>query len=228
MGYTPFFFCATAVTGAFPMRDEDPGARELRELEACDALADLGREWTLRGWMLGTAGNLSVRVDDDPLTYRITASGGHKGRLTRSDFVRVRLGMDVPSGARRPSAEVTVHDALYGSRAPGAIAHVHSPYITLVSRALWSEREVVFRGLEYVKALGYWAPGAVVEVPIVDNYHDLMRLGEAVAAAAGDAPAVFVRAHGVYAWGESIDAAQRHVEALEFMSQIVWEELRVR
>jgi methylthioribulose-1-phosphate dehydratase len=41
------------------------------------------------GWMLGTAGNLSAKVDDH--SFWITASGKSKGKLTEEDFVTVEF-----------------------------------------------------------------------------------------------------------------------------------------
>ena len=42
-----------------------------------------------KGWMVGTAGNLSARLSDG--SFWITASGRPKGQLTSEDFVRVDL-----------------------------------------------------------------------------------------------------------------------------------------
>jgi methylthioribulose-1-phosphate dehydratase len=187
-------------------------------------LADVGREFYQRGWMLGTAGNLSARIADDPVRYAVTASGGHKGRLQIADFIEFELGLRSAEPHRKSSAETVVHDELYATVRPGAILHVHSPYVTLVSRRLASAGEVVFEGWEYVKGLGFWDEGAVVSVPIVPNHHDIPALGRAVRDAAGAAPAVLVAGHGVYAWGASVADAQRHIECLEFLCHMVWEE----
>ena len=198
-----------------------------------DALCLAGTEFYQRGWMLGTAGNLSVRDPRDPARYWITASGGHKGRLrVHDDFVGfLAPGMaDATPAGRSSSAETIVHDLLYAADpAIGSVLHVHSPYVTLVSRALGAGRPLVLRGLEYIKGLGFWDEGATVVVPCVANHHDIPTLGQAVAEARlmdPRVPAVLVEGHGVYAWGETIAAAQRHIECLEFMAHIVWEEFR--
>lgn len=186
-------------------------------------LAEVGREFYERGWKLATGGNLSALAEGGVAV--VTASGGHKGRLTYYDFVEVRVadGSRVCSTDRKPSAETIVHLALYRTTTARAVVHVHSPYVTLLSRTLEAEGLVRFEGWEFVKALGFWEEGAVVEVPIVPNLHALPALGDAVARAAGSAPAVLVSGHGVYAWGDSIEAAQRHAEATEFMCQMEWE-----
>jgi methylthioribulose-1-phosphate dehydratase len=33
-----------------------------------------------------------------------------------------------------------------------------------------------------------------------------------------------VRGHGLYAWGETLAAAKRHVEGLEFLLSCLWQE----
>lgn len=189
-------------------------------------LARTGAEFYERGWMLGTAGNLSARLDDR--RYLVTASGGHKGRLTSDDFIMFEHGMTNPDCERRPSAETVVHDRLYTSVAPGAVLHVHGPWVTLVSRRFSDRGAVDVSGWEYVKGLGFWDAGARVELPIVPNHHHIPALADAVAAAAGEAPCVLVDGHGVYAWGDDIAAAQRHIECTEFLCRLIWEMQRVQ
>ena len=188
-------------------------------------LADVGREFYTRGWMLGTAGNLSARLSTDPVRYVVTSSGGHKGRLQTGDFIDFSLGLQSAEPHRKSSAETVVHDELYASLCPGAILHVHSPYVTLISRHFAGQGGVVFEGWEYVKGLGFWDEGAVVTAPIVPNHHHIPALGVAVREAAGSVPAVLVAGHGIYAWGNTIADAQRHVECMEFLCHMVWEEV---
>lgn len=183
-------------------------------------LAEVGAEFYGRGWMLATGGNLSA---SDGSTGAMTASGGHKGRLGPDDFLEWTIGSPLPT-IPKPSAEAAVHVALYEHLPKTrAILHVHSPFVTLVSRKYAGAGAVQFEGFEFIKALGFWQEGAVVEMPIVPNHHDIPMLASAVQAAVGEVPGVLVEGHGLYAWGESIAAAQRHIEATEFLCQMVWE-----
>lgn len=199
-------------------------------LSALHALCEAGAEYYRRGWMLATAGNLSVRDAVHAERYWVTASGGHKGRLRApEDFIRFELGMRDPSPAdRKSSAETVVHDLLYAAHPEiGAIHHVHAPRGTLVSRAIGEGMVWRIEGLEYIKALGFWGEDDVVEVPVVKNHAHIPALAEAVVeAAARDlrVPAVLVEGHGVYAWGANGAEAQRHIEAIEFLADICWEE----
>ncbi|MBU2831384.1 class II aldolase/adducin family protein, partial [Acidithiobacillus ferriphilus] len=76
-------------------------------------LAAAARDFYARGWMLGTAGNLSARRDAD--AFWITASGRPKDQLGAEDFVLMNLRGQVvqaPPG-RKPSAEVAIHEVVY-------------------------------------------------------------------------------------------------------------------
>lgn len=173
--------------------------------------------------MLATGGNLSARAGTIGV---MTASGGHKGRLTPADFLHWEIGSAFPTDPK-PSAEALVHAAVYRVRPEaGAVLHVHSPYVTLLSKAAQAEPAVSVAGYEFVKALGFWDEDAEVSLPIVPNHASIPALADAVEKAAGAPPAVLVAGHGLYAWGDSIAAAQRHVEATEFLCRMVWETRR--
>lgn len=189
-----------------------------------ESLCAVGRKFYARGWMLATAGNLSVRLSATPLRYAVTASGGHKGQLTTADFIEFGAGMSNPGDSRKPSAETVVHDRLYASVDCGAILHVHGPHMTLVARHWHAAGRVDVSGFEYIKALGFWEPRAQVSLPVVQNHHALDALADAVCAARSSAPVVLVESHGVYAWGATVADAQRHIEATEFLCQMVWME----
>src|SRR5690349_16809480 len=105
-------------------------------------LAALGRNFYARGWMLGTSGNLSAVLSEDPLRLAITASGVDKGSLSPSHILeidgeaRVAGGMKgrarhngaskPAAGLYRPSDEARLHVAVVRSRKAGAVLHTHS------------------------------------------------------------------------------------------------------
>ncbi len=43
------------------------------------SLASIGKEFHVRGWVVGTSGNLSAVVDREPLRLALTPSGVDKG-----------------------------------------------------------------------------------------------------------------------------------------------------
>jgi methylthioribulose-1-phosphate dehydratase len=193
----------------------------LRAWEQRQAVRHLADELAQRGWLPATSGNLSVKVADDPLTIAITRSGADKQNLSEDDVILVhgdnQVAEDTPY---RPSAETLVHTKLYAKFNCGAVLHVHTLYNNLASDVYFQEGSVELAGYELLKALGHWEEDARIRVPIVENYHDLRQLGEAVGQAAeADVPGVLVRNHGIYAWGPTVAEAKRHLEALEWMFQ---------
>jgi methylthioribulose-1-phosphate dehydratase len=197
-----------------PIDPQAPSVRAARQ-----AVCQLAAELAARGWLPATSGNLSVKVADNPLTLAITASGVDKQHLREDDVILV--GADnktVENTHHRPSAETTVHTNLYAKFGCGAVLHVHTLYNNLASDLYFKQGFVELAGYELLKALGHWEEDARIRVPIVENYADLARLGEAVATVAQpDVPGVLVRNHGIYAWGDTVATAKRHLEALEWL-----------
>ncbi len=52
-------------------------------------LAEIGRRFDQRGWMLGTSGNLSGVVEREPLRLAITPSGTPKGELSADQILEI-------------------------------------------------------------------------------------------------------------------------------------------
>jgi methylthioribulose-1-phosphate dehydratase len=189
------------------------------------ALAEAAAALYGRGWLEGTAGNLSVRLPGGE-TALITASGVSKGSITAADVVEVRIEDAAPvrDGAPRPSAETTIHTALYRLSAEShAVVHAHPPYATAVAilAARRGTSTVTFTDLEIIKGLGLSDPSKVV-VPVFDNHAYVPRIADDVAERiASDAPPVMlIGNHGATTWGPTLDIARNRMECLEAMCQL--------
>ncbi len=185
--------------------------------EAAQTMAADARRFWKRGWMLGTCGNLSVKLNDSPLEMLVSASGLDKASLTEGDFLRVGPGLQLlaPS-AYQPSSEVTVHEVVYRHTPAGACYHVHSVFNNLASQM--TDKFVELTGIEMTKGLAGIGLGDKVHLPVVENSRDMLQLAKNVEAGLDKRyPAVLVRLHGVYAWGADLAEARRHVEVLEFL-----------
>src|SRR6266852_6228100 len=55
-------------------------------LKAAAALAEIGKNFYTRGWVLGTSGNFSAVTSHEPLRLAITSTGLDKGNLTPAQF----------------------------------------------------------------------------------------------------------------------------------------------
>jgi methylthioribulose-1-phosphate dehydratase len=183
-------------------------------------LVDAGRFIDQRGWVPATSGNFSARLPDGRIA--ITVSGRHKGRLTVEDIMTIDVQGNSLDG-RRASAETLLHTALY-QRYPevNAVLHPHSPAATLLSRLQCEP--LVLENYELLKAFpGIMTHEARVTIPIFPNDQDIARLSETVdrwIAQHGDIQGYIIASHGFYTWGDSVDAALRHLEALEFLFDI--------
>lgn len=185
-------------------------------------LISAARQFYQQGWMVGTAGNLSIRHDDE--SFWITASGKSKGKLTEQDFVRVNLAgevMELPHPDNRPSAETSIHQVIY-NLFPEAQAcyHVHSVEANLVSN--FSNHEAIsLPPLEMIKGLGVWEENPQVKMPLFENYLEVPRIAQKICDRftedLPEIPALLIRNHGVTVWGSSPEMAQNHLEIVEYI-----------
>jgi L-fuculose-phosphate aldolase len=81
-----------------------------------------------RGLIVGSEGNVSVRLEDG--TVLVTPSGAAKANLDATSLVRVSIDGTVLCGGR-PSSELRMHLRIYERRADVcAVVHAHPPVAT--------------------------------------------------------------------------------------------------
>ena len=191
-------------------------------------LRAFGRFAAERDWVPATSGNFSRRLDAARIA--ITRSGIDKGNLHAGDLTIVALDGPLPNGV---SAETPLHIGRYRSDpAIGAVVHIHSVAATVLSRAGLERGAVELQGFEMQKALaGVTTHEGTVRLPIFANAQETAELAESIEERLereGAAPGYLLAGHGLYAWGETMDVARRHVEGLEFLLRCALEERRVR
>ncbi|MBI3545141.1 MAG: methylthioribulose 1-phosphate dehydratase [Gammaproteobacteria bacterium] len=200
-------------------------ATTLDDLPPRAALVEVARDFHARGWMAGTAGNLSAREDQEH--FWITASGQPKGRLDELDFLLIRIkDGEVVERVRpqnKPSAETAIHRALY-ALFPGARAclHGHSVEACLAAeRAKKGAKNLRLAPIEMIKGFDIWQQNPKVDLPLFENRLDIARLAAEISKRLRkQAPAVtalMVRAHGPTVWGASLQEAYNRFEILEFI-----------
>jgi methylthioribulose-1-phosphate dehydratase len=169
-----------------------------------------------KGWTPATAGNFSVRADKG---IAITASGFDKSALRAENILRVALNGEI-EGNLKPSAETPLHLALYRySHEIHAVAHTHSLPVTALSQ-LATGNTISFSNYELAKVFpGIETHEHDIQLPIYDNSQDIAKLAEEVIGnlRPDSVPAVVIKGHGIYVWGESSLHATRYLEAIEFM-----------
>lgn len=200
-------------------------AELLDKLPPRTALVQVARDFHARGWMSGTAGNLSVRSAPD--RFWITASAQPKGRLQEHDFLEVavsdgevlkRLGTDL-----KPSAETAIHGVIYALFPQvHACLHVHSVDACIASeRAGPVDRTIPLPRIEMLKGLGIWDPQPDARLEMFENLPAVADIAAAIrerfAGTPPMVPALMIRGHGATVWGESLQQAYDRVECLEFL-----------
>lgn len=165
--------------------------------------------------MLGTSGNLSIQIKENPLLFLITASGKDKGELTEEDFLLVdENGKNVEPLTQKPSAETLLHCAIYKHTDAKAVFHVHTTNSTLLSNLT----AVEFSGLEMLKGLGFKTHDVKITVPIIENSQDMKYLAGVFPNFINEeVPGLLLKGHGIYGWGKSVHEAKRHIEIFEFL-----------
>jgi len=193
-----------------------------------DALCETGRMFHQRGWSLGTSSNYSVVLQQQPLQLLVTASGKHKGRLTRNDFVQVGAdGKPLHEDQPKSSAETLLHVAIAQETTAGAILHTHSVWATVLSEQFFTEGAIKITDYEMLKGLDNVTTHQHLEyLSIFDNTQDIAQLATDLRDRFQQQPAqlahgFLIRQHGLYTWGETLDDAQRQIEVFEFLLECI-------
>jgi methylthioribulose-1-phosphate dehydratase len=189
-------------------------------------LAAVGRRFYARDWVLGTSGNFSALISDDPFRLAITTSSIPKGALRPHHILQVdEHGTTLGRKAAKPSAETLLHIEIIRRCGAAAVLHTHSVWSTTLSDVHGAGGGLEIEGYEMLKGLHGVATHAHREwIPIVENDQDMTRLATRVGDTLDRNPAAhafLLRRHGLYTWGESLSAAERHVEILEFLFEAV-------
>jgi len=204
-------------------------AKLLDELDPRQALSDIAREFHARGWMRGTAGNLSARADDEH--FWITASGRPKGRLDRRDFLLVRIAdgavVEKADPGNKPSAETAIHVALY-RQFPEARACLHGHSVEAVAaavRARKGAKGLRLPAIEMLKGFDLWQQNPKIDLPLFENHLDVGRIAKDIEARFRKAEpaltALLIRDHGATVWGRGLQEAYNRFECLEFLFAVL-------
>src|SRR5580693_254449 len=196
-----------------------------RFAETAAGLAEIGRGFYSRGWVLGTSGNFSAVLSRDPLRLAITSTGLDKGSLTPAQFLEMDEQANVVRGEGRPSAEALLHPAIVRGVDAGAVLHTHSVWSTVLSGTHAAQGGIALEGFEMLKGLeGVRTHKHREWLPILENSQDMVELADRVSATLRESPGIhgfLLRGHGLYTWGAGLREAKRHIEILEFLMEVL-------
>jgi methylthioribulose-1-phosphate dehydratase len=206
---------------ASPSRKSQSGAF----FKIAEELAELGKWFYARGWVLGTSGNFSAVTSRDPLRLAITSTGLDKGALTAAQFLEIDGATKVVKGEGRPSAESLLHLAAVRCANAAAVLHTHSVWSTVLSSTYAFRGGIAIEGYEMLKGLeGVRTHQHREWLPILENSQDMVALAQKVSTTLRDFPGIHgfvLKQHGLYTWGADLQEAKRHVEILEFLMEVL-------
>jgi 3-dehydro-4-phosphotetronate decarboxylase len=171
-------------------------------------LSELAAGLFARGFSVGSAGNISVRLPDG---YLMTPTNSSLGRLDPATLSKLDANFR-HVGGDKPSKEVFMHRALYQARDDaGAVVHLHSTQATAVS---------CLPDVNPSNPIPPLTPYFVMRVgrrmPIIPYYRPGDPAMEpAIHAAAQDARAVLLANHGPVVSGKTLTDAVYAAEELE-------------
>lgn len=166
-----------------------------------------GRRLADGGLVIGTAGNLSVRVGGHLV---VTGSGTSLGELTPSRLTVVDLAGTVLDGDLAPTSELPLHLAIYEATDAVSVAHAHSPS----SIAVGATHDVL-PPVHYATV----PLGGVVRVAEYATF-GTPELAANVLAALEGRVAALMRNHGSVAYGASVEEACGRLEAVEWLAEV--------
>lgn len=181
----------------------------LPELEALVATA---KSLFVRGYSFGTAGNISIRIDD---SVYATPTGSSFENLSAATLAQCDLQGNV-IGAHRPTKELPFHLAAYRARpGAGAVVHLHSTYATAVACQCNIDMDDALPALTAYYAMRVPALPVVPYLPPGDP-----ELGVHVEKLAARTPAMLMRNHGSIAVGTTLAEAAALAEEIEEMARL--------
>lgn len=178
-----------------------------RENALREEICDVGRSLYQRGYTVGSAGNISARLDDG---WLITPTDVCLGRLDPAAIAKVSLAGEWVSGDK-PSKTLALHRQVY-DRNPGVggVVHTHSTHLVALTLAgVWRDDDILppltpyqVMKVGHIPLIGYQRPGSP-------------KVAEQVAQLANRVRGVMLERLGPVVWESSVSKASYALEELE-------------
>ncbi|MBS7813037.1 3-oxo-tetronate 4-phosphate decarboxylase [Roseococcus pinisoli] len=167
-------------------------------------LVELGASLFQRGYSVGSAGNISIRLEDG---YLMTPTNSSLGRLEAARISKLDRDWNHVDGDK-PTKEVFLHRAFLDARPEaGAVVHLHSTYATAIS---------CFEEAVIPPLTPYFVMRVGRTLPLIPYYRPgNPEMEPAVHAAAKGAKAVLLANHGPVICGATLIDAVNAAEELE-------------
>lgn len=175
-------------------------------------IAEFGASLFSRGFSVGSAGNISVRIEGG---YLMTPTNSSLGRLDPEALSVLDEHWRHQAGPR-PSKEVVMHRAMYEARPEAqAIVHLHSTYVTAYS-CLAEDGGIPPLTPYFVMRLGRDVPTVPYHRPgSAEMLDDILEAGR-------QSPGVVLANHGSIVAGDTLESAVNAAEELEVSAQLAF------
>ncbi|MDX3384974.1 class II aldolase/adducin family protein [Streptomyces sp. V2] len=177
------------------------------EAAAWESLVATARRTVTDGLVVGTSGNVSVRLDDVVL---VTPTGVPYDRLGPQDITGVALDGTQVLGTLKPTSELPMHLTVYRATGAGAVVHTHAVHATAVSTLVPE-----LPAIHYMTG----ALGGPVRVAPYATY-GTQELADHIRTALQDRTACLLQNHGTLAYAPTLDRAFTDTAQLEWMCRL--------
>jgi ribulose-5-phosphate 4-epimerase/fuculose-1-phosphate aldolase len=171
-----------------------------------EQIVQIGKSLYDRGLAHGSAGNVSVKLDDG---WLMTPTNSCLGRLDPARLSRLDANGKLLAGDK-PSKETFLHIAMYRERSAGAVVHLHSVHAVAISCLADVDPDNVFPP---ITAYAIMQVGRLALAPYYPPGDE--SLAEAVRQLAGKHHSILLANHGPVVAGATLDAAVNAIEELE-------------
>lgn len=193
-------------------------------MKKLDSLVHVIHEFNKKGWSPATSTNYSIKEDDQIF---ISRSGVDKSLFELNDLISISIKGEISPEAKKlgykSSAETEIHLFLY-QKFPhlGCILHTHSLYGTFLSQTYTTDEKINFNQWEIQKGIkGVDTHESLLTLPIVSNSQKMSEITDKLESIVNKQTFGFLIAgHGLYAWGENLQEAKRHIETFEFLLEL--------
>ncbi|PVZ55360.1 aldolase [Pseudomonas sp. B1(2018)] len=172
-----------------------------------EEICEVGASLYARGYTVGSAGNISARLEDG---WLITPTDACLGRLDPAAIAKVSLAGEWVSGDK-PSKTLALHRQVY-DRNPGVggVVHTHSTHLVALTLAgVWHEDDILppltpyqVMKVGHIPLIAYERPGSP-------------KVAERVAQLANRVRGVMLERLGPVVWESSVSKASYALEELE-------------
>ena len=177
---------------------------------AREHVAAAARRLAAQGLVLGTAGNVSERIDEDHVA--ISPTGAVLQELTASQVAVIDLDGEPVESGLEPTSEVGLHLGIYRRYHAGAVVHTHSAMATALSCVIDEVPVVHYHMLSLGGSIRV-APYATFGTP---------QLAEATLEALADRTGALMANHGAIVYAADAPAAVESALLLEWACGVFW------